>query len=95
MGMQYDVKAAYITGDATAFDGPARVKGLVISPNTSAGALVLKDGGSGGSTKIQFAWPANTTPAPFNVMVPPEGVRFETSVYADVTNVTSVTLFYG
>jgi hypothetical protein len=95
MGMQYDVKAAYLTGDDTVFAGPARVKGLVISPNTSAGGLSLKNGGSGGSTKLQFSWPANTTPTPFTVVIPPEGVRFETDVYADVTNVTSITVFYG
>lgn len=95
MGMQYDVKSAYITTDSNVYGGPARVKGVLISPNTSAGALELKDGGSGGTTKIQFSWPATSTPAPFNVLVPPEGVRFESYVYADVTNVTSVTVFYG
>ena len=95
MAMQYDIKAAYLTGDNTAFAGPARIKGVVISPTTDAGGLSLKDGGSGGTTRLQFSWPANTTPAPFTVVIPPEGVRFQTDVYADVTNVTSITLFYG
>lgn len=93
--MQYDVKAAYLTGDNPVFAGPARVKGVVISPTSDAGGLSIKDGGAGGTTKIQFSWPANASPTPFSVLVPPEGVRFETSVFADVTNVTSITVFYG
>jgi hypothetical protein len=30
-----------------------------------------------------------------NVLLPGEGVRFYTDVYVDVTNVASVTVFYG
>jgi len=95
MGMQTDVKSTFRTNDGAIFGGPARVKGVLISPATTAGSLVLKDGGSGGATVFQASWPANAAPSPFNIVIPGQGIRCETDVYADVTDLTSITVFYG
>ena len=95
MGMQTDVKSTYLTADGNIFDGPARIRGVLISPSTSAGSLIIKDGGTGGTVVFETNWASNTTPAPFNVVIPAEGIRCETSAYADVTTLTSVTVFYG
>jgi hypothetical protein len=95
MGMQTDVKSTYRTTDGAIFGAPARVKGILISPAATAGALVIKDGGSGGATVFQTSWPANTGPSPFNIVIPGQGIRCETDVYADVTDLTSITVFYG
>jgi hypothetical protein len=95
MGMQTDVKSSYRTTDGTVYGGPARIKGILISPADSAGGLVLKDGGSGGAVVFQSTWPANAGPSPFSVFVPAEGIRCETDIYADVTTLTSITVFYG
>ena len=95
MAMQTDVKSTYRTTDGAIFGGPARVKGILISPAATAGGLVIKDGGSSGAVVFQTTWPANASPSPFNVVVPAEGVRCETDVYADVTDLTSITVFYG
>lgn len=95
MGMQTDVKSTYRINDGNIFNGPARVRGILVSPATTAGSLVIKDGGTGGTVVFQASWPANTTPAPFNIVVPAEGIRCETNVYADVTDLTSITVFYG
>ena len=54
MGMQTDVKSAYRTTDGTIFGAPARIKGILISPSTSAGSLVLKDGGASGTTVFEI-----------------------------------------
>ena len=95
MSMQYDVKSAYITVDGSVYSAPARIKGLLISPAATVGGLVLKDGGSGGSTVFQSTWAENLNPVPFCVTFPGEGIRCSTSIYADVTTLTSVTVFYG
>lgn len=95
MGMQTDVKSTYRTDDGSIFAGPGRVRGILISPATTAGSLVIKDGGASGAVKFQSSWPASTTPSPFNVVIPAEGIRCETSIYADVTDLTSITVFYG
>ena len=95
MGMQTDVKSTYRIDDGTIFAGPARIKGILISPAATAGGLILKDGGSGGTTVFQSTWPASTEPSPFNVVIPAQGIRCETDIYADVTDLTSITVFYG
>ena len=95
MSMQYDVKAATTTVDATLVNYRVRVKGLLISPTPgSAGSVVLKDGGSGGSTLLAINVASGAT-SPFPVVVPGEGILFSNDVYVDVTTVASVTVFYG
>jgi flagellar basal body P-ring protein FlgI len=55
--------------------------------------VVLKDGGASGTAKITLNTPA--VAEMFNALLPGEGIKFSTDVYVDVTNVASVTVFYG
>ena len=93
MGMQTDVLSATATADGTMVSTPARVKGILITTTASAGSVVLKDGGASGTARITLNTPA--VAEMFNALLPGEGVRFTTDVYVDVTNVASVTVFYG
>ena len=92
MGMQTDVKAKSLDASGAATDTRARVRGLVIEPGASAGSVTMKDGGSGGTTLFTI----NTTAQgeTFNVVIPAEGVLFEKSVYATLSN-AKVTVFYA
>lgn len=87
-----DVKSNVATGSATVVAGPARVKTVYFTANSSAGSIVLKDGGSNGTTMATIAVPANGYG---NVFIPGDGIRFETNVYIALTNVGSATVFYG
>lgn len=91
--MQTDVKAASNTASATFYAGPTRVRGIVVTSGASAGTLVVKDGGSSGTTKLTINTPAAAGIQ--NVLIPGEGVRFDTNVYVALTNVTAATVFYG
>lgn len=91
MGMQYDVKAASLSATNTAVGGPARVKGITIS-YASAGTVVLKDGGSGGTTRYSFTAPAAV--GSINVLLPGEGIRFFEDIHATLTGAT-VVIYYG
>jgi len=93
MTVQTDVSSATATADGTLVSQPTRIKGIMITTTTSAGSVVLKDGGSSGTAKITVNTPA--VAEIFNALIPAEGVRFTTNVYVDVTNVSSVTVFYG
>ena len=92
--MQTDVKAVSLaaSGDISAY--PTRVRGLVVEPGASAGSVVVKDGGSGGTTVMTLNTVASAT-QPTYLIFPGEGVLFSTNVHGTVTNVTSVTIFYG
>ncbi len=91
--MQYDVKNVHANASASLVTGRVRVKGMIItSTGAGAGSVLLKDGGSGGTTRIEVDVPS--TAAFHNVVIPGEGVLFQTDVYAALTN-CYVSVFYG
>jgi hypothetical protein len=94
--MQGDVKATHLSASGTIFAQRTRVKGFSICATASqTGTLLLKDGGSSGTTRIEIDIPSNSNPNSFYVAIPQEGVLFTTDVYATLTNIASVTVFYG
>ena len=92
MAMQTDVKAKSLAASGAITDTRTRVRGMVIEPGTGVGSVVLKDGGSSGTTVMTINTLANGEP--FNVVIPAEGVLFGTSAYATLTD-AKVTVFYG
>ena len=96
MSMQYDVKSTHLNASGSIYAARARVKGFSICATaSSAGTLLLKDGGSSGTTLIEIDIPSNSNPNSFYVAVPGEGVLCQTNIYATLTNIASVTVFYG
>ncbi len=96
MTMHADLKSTHLNVAGSIFGQPARIKGFSICATASvAGTLLLKDGGSGGTTMIEIDIPSNSNPNSFYVLVPGEGVRCYTNIYATMTNIASVTVFYG
>lgn len=91
--MQTDVKSATAVADGTAVAFRTRVKGLVITTGAVAGSVVLRDGGASGPVITTVATPAVASLQ--NVLLPGQGLLFETNVYVDLTDVPSVTLFYA
>jgi len=101
MSTQTDVLASVpITGSGQFTDQSAaniarcRVKAAYIIPSGTAGSLVLKDGGSGGATKVTLNTVASAT-QPTYVLFPGEGLLFQTAVYGVVTNLGSAMIVYG
>lgn len=101
MAMQTDVLASGVrttTGQMQDQGGNdlarVRVKAIYIVPAAGAGSVVLKDGGGSGDTKITINTLASST-APDYVLMPGEGLLFQTNVHATVTTVASVMVIYG
>jgi len=101
MGMQTDVQASQVltadgqfTNQASATIGRARIKAVYIVPSATAGSIVFKDGGTSGTTVLTLNTVASAT-QPTYLILPGEGVLFSTNIYADVTSIGSVTIFYG
>lgn len=96
MGMQTDVKAKNLTATGASGVGATRVRGVYFVNGGTAGAVSFKDGGSGGVEKIKIDAPANTAGTGTTYLpIPGEGVWFNADPYLTITNVTSVTFFYG
>ena len=92
MTMQTDVKANSLAASGSVYGGRTRVRGMLVEPGTGAGSVVLKDGGASGTTVMTINTVANGEP--FSVVIPAEGVLFQTDAYAVLTG-AKVTVFYG
>ena len=96
MSMQTDVKSKYLAASGSVFGSRSRIKAISICATAaSAGKLVLKDGGSGGTTVVELDIPSSTTPISFYNLIPGEGVLCESDIYATLTGIASVTVYYG
>jgi hypothetical protein len=101
MGMQTDILASKpltATGQMKAQnDGDiqrSRVKAIYIIPDAGAGTVVLRDGGATGPIKATVNTLAGST-APTYLLMAGEGLLFNTSIHATVTDVESLTVFYA
>jgi hypothetical protein len=93
--MQTDVKSTTISASASdeaVFAGPARIKGMVVTYPAGPATLTLKDG-SGGTTKFTFNGP--TGAGAINILIPGEGIRCDSGIYATTTSGTYASVFYG
>jgi len=90
--MAYDIQAATVTGNSVAVNKRARVKGISYVTGGTAGSVVLKDGGSGGTAVLTLNTPATTDT--YDLMIPDNGILCATNVHVTVSNVTSVTVLY-
>jgi hypothetical protein len=99
--MQTDVLASAVrTTDGLLADqagntlGRNRVKAIYIIPAAGAGSVVFKDGGASGTVKMTVNTLASST-APDYILLPGEGLVFQTNIYVDVTDIASVMVFYA
>ena len=92
MTMLSDVNVKSLAASGSINGTRSRVKGMIVTPEATAGSVVLKDGGASGTTVLTIVTVANGQS--FNVDIPGNGVLFSTDAYATLTN-ASVTVFYG
>jgi hypothetical protein len=101
MAMQTDVLASKVRTDAgqmldqnSLVIGRARVKAIYIVPDTTAGTVTFRDGGASGPTKIVVDTKASST-TPDYVLLPGEGLLFQTNIYIVPSAVISTMVIYG
>lgn len=101
MGMQTDVLASKPRTDAgqlldqnSLVIGRCRVKAIYIVPNSAAGQVIFKDGGSGGPTKITVNTVASAS-TPDYILMPGEGLLFQENVYIAPSAVLSTMVIYA
>jgi len=88
-----DPRKRRITKEMRTMPSKNMIKGVVLTATTTAGSVVFKDGGTSGTARLTINTPAV---ADFHdIFIPGEGILFNTDIYVDVTNVSSVTIFYG
>lgn len=105
MGMQTDVNLTQPLG-ATAGNtfkvqggavlGPCRIKAIYGTSAAAAGTVVLYDGTSDSGRPLgTISTPTAASAGTYYLLLPGEGIRVTTSVFAVITNVDSAMLVYG
>ena len=101
MGMQTDVLASKVRTSAgdmldqnSLVIGRSRVKAICIVPDSGAGTVTFRDGGASGPVKIVVDTKASST-TPDYVLLPGEGLLFQTSIYIVPSAVVSTMVIYG
>jgi hypothetical protein len=93
MGMQTDVKAIHTEATATVVAYRTRVKAYHCISGGTAGDVIFRDDGSGGTIRLQFNIGAGTQP--INMLIPGEGILFTTDVHVTLPATAKITVFYG
>ena len=76
--------------------GPCRIKAIYGTSAAAAGTVVLYDGTSDADKPIgTISTPAAATGGTYYILMPGEGIKVNTGVYAVITNVDSAMLIYG
>jgi hypothetical protein len=101
MAMQTDVLASKVATSAgdmldqnSLVIGRSRVKAIYIVPDTGAGTVTFRDGGASGPVKVVVNTLASAT-SPDYMLLPGEGLLFQTSIYMVPSAVISTMVIYG
>ena len=86
----YGLKSKTLTSTGSVVSGPTRVVKLYLVGASSAGSVVLKNGGAAGTVIATFNFDVDG----LSVYVPGSGILFEEGVYVDLTATPGVTLLY-
>ena len=91
--MQTDVKSAYASGAGDVQTGRTRLKGVVIVPGATDGAVNITNG-SGGASLFQINTKGGT--AAYSITFPGEGIVSTVGLYVTtLSNCPCVVMFYG
>lgn len=86
-----DIFAVTRTSDGSVYGARARVRQVVVHTSGSGSpAIVLKNGGAGGTVLLSVTF---STSDVFALNIPDNGILFETDVFIDLTDCSSVTVF--
>lgn len=91
--MSSDVKSARVTATGTLVGQGCRILGIHLADTATAGTIVFRDGGAGGTTVCTLDTSASAANVE-HIDVPGRGLRFKTDCHVTLSNVAAVSVFY-
>tara|TARA_R110000868_G_scaffold185993_1_gene428157 strand:- start:507 stop:791 length:285 start_codon:yes stop_codon:yes gene_type:complete len=89
-----NVFAAHKDATGTIYAGATNLAGFQMLSGGTAGEIVFRDGGSGGTVLLKLNIPANTN-NPVSTLIPGNGIRFTTDIHVTLPTSAAVTIFCG
>jgi len=95
--VQTDVLSAHLSAPGVFFNGPTRLRGLIICPAVSTACTVrIRDGGASGTILLEIDIASNSNPNTYTFDIPGQGIKYSTNMYLTLSaSVTGITVFYG
>jgi len=92
--MTTQLTAVHLTSSGSVLGQAGRVRDIFFVGNGTAGTITLKDGGSSGTTVAVIDVPASAVVSNY-LKLTGLGLKFNTSIYATLSNLTGATFFIG
>ena len=92
MSHSSDVKAKNFTTDSAMSVGRARIRGVQVLVGAGTGVVTIKDGGASGTAILTLKFYQNSDST---VHIPGDGLLSVDDPYIDLTNISSITVFYA
>jgi hypothetical protein len=89
-----NVFSAHKDATGTIYAGATNLAGFQMLSGGTAGEIVFRDGGSGGTVLMRLNIPANTN-NPVSMLIPGNGIRFNTDIHVTLPTAAAVTIFCG
>jgi hypothetical protein len=89
-----NVFSAHRDATGTIYAGATNLAGFQMLSGGTAGEIVFRDGGSGGTVLLRLNIPANTN-NPVSMLIPGNGIRFNTDIHVTLPTTAAVTIFCG
>ena len=88
-----NVFSAHRDSTGTIYSGATNLAGYQLLSGGTAGEIVFRDGGSGGTVLLKLNISVNL--APISTLLPGNGIRFNTDIHVTLPANASLTVFCG
>lgn len=88
-----NVFSAYASATGVLYSGATNLSGYHIKPGGVAGSIVLRDGGSGGTVLLTLDITTDTSVT--TMLLPGNGIRFNTNLHVTLPTTSTITAFCG
>lgn len=88
-----NVFAEHADATGTIYSGATNLAGYQLASGGTAGEIVFRDGGSGGTERLRVNITANT--AVIATLLPGNGIRFNTDIHVTLPTGAAVSIFCG
>jgi len=88
-----NVFAKHADATDTIYSGATNLAGYQLASGGTAGEIVFRDGGSGGTVLLRVNITTNT--AVISTLIPGNGIRFNTDIHVTLPTSSAVSIFCG
>jgi len=88
-----NVFAEHADATGTIYSGATNLAGYQLASGGTAGEIVFRDGGSGGTERLRVNITTNT--AVISTLLPGNGIRFNTDIHVTLPTGAAVSIFCG